>query len=283
MAKINGVEINHIIETLKQSLPLIDHHVQKIKNNNDPNDPIDKVMYEKLNNHLEQTKWMIPTLESINKNTVYFPVYVDMLALKEALENQSLIYSVELHPMWNDPIDEQKYPDVEPDYFQMKVFYSRYCMDGNGYHVGYEHVVFVANSIKKSNLKLSGIPYNLSPHVIDPTSFEIESKDCPPEDFPTFDSHETNCDVFKRSMLHTWNPAIEPFPDDCSCGCNDNWNGYTPPDNDFFESEIDNIIYYILHHNQLPEATFDGKTGEWSIGNQVTWKLGDPPNDDWVV
>lgn len=278
MATINGVNVKDIIAVLKHSLPILNNHRKSYKTfNNDRDRPIDAALYETFTKHIEQINWLIPTLESINKSTVYFPKFIDALALKDALERYLGENNVSYVPYWNDPTIDPFLTDTNPDYYILKFTIERVAMDGNGFHVGYEHCSFAAKTIKKSELKLSGIPYNLSPHCVNLDSFEIVNPIITPdEELPTIDSHDNDCDVFKRDLAFPWNPDNESFPDDCTCGCNDEWNGYTPPDDDFWWQEMEGVFYYIMNHNQLPDAVFNKDDGTWSIGDQVTWQVGDP-------
>lgn len=276
MATINGININDIITVLKHALPILDNHRESYKIfNNDRDRPIDAAMYETFTKHIEQINWLIPSLESINKSTVYFPKFIDALAMKDALENYYGIDKVTYIPQWNDSTIDPFLTDTNPDYYILKFTIERPAYDGNGYHVGYERCSFAGKTIKKSELRLAGIPYNLSPHVINTDSFEIINPITPDEEFPTIDSHDPNCAIHTDLPKdHNWDD--DPFPDECDCGCNDEWNGYTPPDSDFWYQEMENVFYYILNHNQLPDAVFDSETREWTIGNQITWKVGDP-------
>lgn len=283
MDYINGINIKGLINEIKHAIILQDKIRMDFISNPDKDDAINNAMIKTVEQHINGLHSTIKKLITLKANTYYNKMYVDAMALKEALETYgNPIDSVEWYPMWNDPNAESNYPDIPPDYFQMRLHYSRYAMDGNGFHIGYENVTFITNAIRKKDLKLYGIPYNLSEYVIDPESFEIESKDLPSNEFPNESNHESNCEVFQRSLLHPWNPKDEPFPDDCTCECNDNWNGYYQPEDDFFETELDCLINSILQ-SELPEAEFNPETSEWSIGDQVTWKVGDPPNDDWIV
>ena len=193
-------------------------------------------------------------------------MYVDAYAFIDACERFGSPFE------FGSPFDQILItePKNKKENAKLRIHYSNYAMNGYGYYVGYENIVFVTDCIKKSDLDLSGIPYMLSEYVIDPFKFEIESKDCPPEETPTFDSHDKNCKVHR----YRWNPEKNPYPDYCDCGCNENFEGYYPPDDDFFYLEINHLIHLILEDKHyIPEAIFDSEKREWSIGNQVIYTI----------
>ena len=283
MDYINGVSIKSVIETLARTEQLLNDSLTDEDCYANESFSETETIGEKHCYHCQATKSIeqitnqINSLQTLLPNTLYHNLYVDAYALKEALEQFGHpIGSVFIHECWNDETAELNPDQFPPDYYKMEVNYSRYTMDGNGYHVGYEDVVFVAKCIPKSNLKLHGIPYKLSPFVVNPDSFEIESKSLPPEELSYIDSHDSDCEVFKREEGNEWNPEEDHYPDDCTCYCNDFWNGYFPPDDDFFETEIDQIISSIIQ-SKLPVAEYNKESNEWSIGNQCNWKVGDPP------
>ena len=77
-----------------------------------------------------------------------------------------------------------------------------------------------------------------------------------------------------------------PYPEECSCGLNEFWEGYSHPDDDYFLTEIDQIIHSIIQGNTLPEAVFSNDDGNktWTIGDEVEYELGGESNDDvWIV
>jgi hypothetical protein len=277
MVFINGIKLDKVIEVLKKALPIIDNHRKSYEifnNDRDHDQPIDAAMLA-TNKYVDDINEIVSSFESINKSTLYFPMYIDALAMKQALEDDVGENNVEFIPMWNNPDDETDQMDNPPDYYILKFVIERMAMDGNGYHVGWERCSYAAKTIKKSELKLSGIPRNMSPHVILPDSFEIIQMIHPDEEYPTIDSHESNCAIHNELPKdHDWNE--DPYPDECDCGCNDEWNGYFPPDDEFWYSELDGLMHRIFHYNNLPDAVFNKDDGTWSIGDQVTWQVGDP-------
>lgn len=276
MDYINGVSIKQVIETLAKAEQLLNDSLTDEDCYVNEEDEITKkdCFHCQVNETINQLNNQINSIQTLLPNTLYNVTLVDAYALKEALESFGHpIGSVFIYPCWIDETAELNADLIPPDYYKMEVNYSRFSMNPHGYHIGYEDVVFVAKCISKSNLKLHGIPYKLSEFVINPDDFEIESKSLPDEELPDIDSHESDCEVFNRPEGDEWNPLEEPFPDDCSCDCNDFWEGYSHPDNDFFESEIDHIITSILQ-SKLPVAEFDSKERTWSIGYR-TWNMDD--------
>lgn len=237
-------------------------------------------MIEKLHDHINLINTQINEIKALRKNTLYCSVLIDCRALVDALNNfGNPIDSAEMIPIWecpNDPDNDIKVPIA----YQLQINYSRYAMNGDGYHVGYENVMFSADCIKKSSIHLSdGMPYNLSSYVVNPHAFTIESSECPPEELPTIDSHSSDCAIHTELPAdHDWD--LCPFPDECDCGINDHWSGYSPPDEDFFYAELESVIQTILSHKLLPEAEFNAETKEWSIGDEVIWEVGTPGIDD---
>ena len=223
-------------------------------------------------------------LNQINKNTVYPLTFVDAFALKEALENYgSPIESVDILPMWND--SNLNPDDSNPDYFIMVIYFSRFAMNGHGFHIGYENVTFNLKLYSKREMGLSGIPYNLS-HLVcipDVTQLEIVNRILPDEELPDESHHEKDCEVFQRSLLHPWNPENEPFPDDCTCECNDNWEVYSHPDDDFLYNEMESVFTLIMQYsiNDLPEAEFDSESRTWSL-NERKYTVGNEKDEWWI-
>lgn len=237
-------------------------------------------MIEKLHDHVNLINNQINEIKALRKNTLYCSVLIDCRALVDALNNFGHpIDSAEMIPIWecsNDPDNDIKVPIA----YQLQINYSRYAMNGNGYHVGYENVMFSVDCIKKKSIHLFGeMPYNLSSYVVNPHIFTIESSECPPEELPTINSHSSDCAIYTELPAdHDWD--LCPFPDECDCGINDNWNGYSPPDEDFFYAELASVIHNIIQNGNLPEAEFDNKSREWRIGNEAVWRIGETAYDD---
>lgn len=232
---------------------------------NDSIDTLDKIINKQLIN-------LIP-------NTIFAPLYVDIYAFKYTLEEfgQS-IDNVEIEYEYNDgEISDIYFPKDEILNCILKVYYSHYAMDGNGYHVGYENVLFTFQGINRMELGLTtGYPGNLSSWVINPTEFDVTILDLPNEDIIEYNNHDDDCEIFKDDDGNEIDTDIIKHDDvsqNCSCGLIDNWNGYYPPDNDFFYSEMENIVHYIMNNNKLPDATFDNETSTWNIANQISYKF----------
>jgi hypothetical protein len=231
---------------------------------------------------IESTEQITKPLKTINKNTFYPVLFIDAFAMKEALENYgNPIESVDILPMWHDSNKEPN--DANPDYFIMVIHYSRYAMNPNGFYIGYENVTFEMKLYTKKEFNLHGIPYNLSHLVCIPNCDQLEIVNCnlPDEELPDESHHESDCEVFNRSLLRPWNPEKEPFADDCTCGCNDEWEGYSHPDDDLFYQEMDSIFYIIMNGKTIPEAKFDATKSEWTLGDQ-SYVVGQPLDEWWL-
>ena len=204
-----------------------------------------------INEKIESLKEKINReFKKCNKNTIYNIQAIDAEALAITLETESNIDKVELNYFKND---------IDSDCCNLKIYYSRYAMDGNGSHVGYENIIFKLTGYKKSDFNLPGIPYIISEFIVFPDQIEIVARDLPKEEIPTFASHKFDCINYK---IHN--------PDDWEdCDCLDCFNGYYPPDDDFFYEEINYIINDAIEH--LPEAIFDdnGKDQIWILGSNV--------------
>jgi hypothetical protein len=229
---------------------------------------------------------LIKRIDDVDKNTIFNQTYIDAFALKQALENfGNPIEGVEINPVW---IDKRNLHLVEPGYpdsFEMIIKYSRYAMNPNGFHVGYEDVVFKMKLYDRNSIELYNYPTYLSHLVAIPSvsQLTIIETDFPPEELPDFDSHEFNCSTLNREEDEPdWNPIDDPFPDDCDCGCNDNWEGYSHPDEDFIFQDMDHIFYLLLnyHLNQIPEAEFNPDTRTWELGER-SYTVGTPIEDNY--
>lgn len=180
-------------------------------------------------------------LKPLDKNTINSIQFIDVESFCYTLTDQSNIDSISIEPTY----------DALGQVIGFSVFanYSRYTMDGNGYHVGYENVTYKWIAINKRQLEITGIPYLLSSWVVNPDSFEIESKDLPNNDIP---EHDPECE-FKDD------PNPNSF-DDCDCG--EFFEGYFQPEDDFFYSEMN----HILEQCDWIEAEFNSDTREWTLG-----------------
>ena len=91
------------------------------------------------------------------------------------------------------------------------------------------------------------MPYLLSSWVVNPNEYEIINKDLPDEEEPI---HNDDCE-FKD----------DPDSFD-NCDCAEFWEGYYPPDDDFFYQEMESILEWA----NWVEAEFDPDTREWTLG-----------------
>jgi hypothetical protein len=190
---------------------------------------------------------LISHLKPLNRNTIHHVQWIDVESFCYSLGKTGQINSIEIQPIFSGPNPEQ--PNSEPPIgFNILVTpTSRFAMDGNGFHVGYETVTYKWKAYSKRELNIGGLPYLLSSWVVNPNEFEIESKDLPDEENPI---HNDDCE-FKD----------DPDSFD-NCDCAEFWDGYYPPDDDFFYEEINSI----LESTNWVEAEFDPDTREWTLG-----------------
>jgi hypothetical protein len=198
-------------------------------------------------------------LKPIAKNTINSIQFIDVESFCCTLGKQSNIDSIEIKPTWNFKNDDWNPDDDEnkPIGYDIFVKYSRYTMDGNGYHVGYENVTFIWKAISKRELGITGIPYLLSSWVVNPDEFEIHLKDLPANDIP---EHDPDC-IYKAE-------------DFANCDCADSFEGYFRPEDDFFYQEINNT----LEQCEWIEAEFNSDEREWTLGN-VSYNLNEFENE----
>ena len=191
-------------------------------------------------------------LKPLNKNTISHIQYIDVEAFAYSLGKSGHVESIDIEPIYNDPDSEPLNPELNPHLnsepvigFKVFVKTSRYAMDGNGFHVGYEVITYKWKAYSKRELGITGIPYLLSAWVVNPNEFDIESKDLPCEDVP---EHESDCE----------------FKDDdfTNCECAEFFEGYWHPEDDFFYQEINSI----LESCKWTNAEFDSETREWTLG-----------------
>lgn len=250
-------------------------------------DDLDEIKYKA--NEVDKIDKLIKKLNGVNKNTIFNQTYIDAFALKEALEKYgNPIEGVEIWPIWNDETlswNELVNNPPKPDSFEMRIKYSRYAMNPNGFHVGYENVTFRLKLYDRNSIDLYNYPTALSHLVAIPSTSQLEiiETDFPSKELPDIDSHDSKCSVFNREEGEPdWNPIDDPFPDDCDCGCNDGWEGYNPPDSDFLYQDMDHIFYLLLnyHLNNIPEAEFNPNTRTWELGER-SYTVGTPIEDSY--
>jgi len=188
-------------------------------------------------------------LEPLAKNTVNSIQFIDVESFCYTLGKRSDIHSIQIEPIWMDDNDQHN-SNYHIKGYSILAKYSRYTMDGMGYHVGYENVIFKWIAKSKRELGITGIPYLLSSWVINPNDFEIESKDLPENDNP---EHDSDCQYY----------GIENNKLDFdNCDCADMFEGYYQPDDDFFYEEMN----HILEQCDWIEAEFNSDTREWKLG-----------------
>jgi len=150
------------------------------------------------------------------KNTEYEVKAVDTIAFFETLT-------------------EKFYNKVSIDYVnknkQLKMIYSRYSMDQNGYHNGYEQYHIKWDIIKKDLLGIFGIPTSIFDTVIIPLNFEISK----------------------------------------IVGAERQWKNYYKPDEDFVYQEIEyflknEVLPDLLEAEFKTTKVSDGELRVWSIG-----------------
>lgn len=191
-------------------------------------------------------------------NTLFSVIFIDIYAVKEALENE---YNVD--NVWFD------YNEKNDGIESINFTYGRMAYNGTGYHVGYEEIQVSIKAYDRNELALYGIPMNLSNYVVNLNQYTIKNRSYPATEYPTIDSHLDNCPVLNRDEGNEWIPDEDHYPDDCDCGCNENWNGYYPPEDDFWHSELESLFSYL----SIPNAVFDAKLRQWEIGNQIAYQL----------
>ena len=190
---------------------------------------------------------LISHLKPLNRNTIHHVQWIDLESFCYSLGKTGQIQSIEIQPIFNGPNPE--HPNSEPPIgFTIHVTpTSRMAMDGNGFHVGWESVTYEWKAYSKHELGIAGLPYLLSSWVVNPNEYEIINKDLPDEEEPI---HNDDCE-FKD----------DPDSFD-NCDCAEFWEGYYPPDDDFFYQEMESILEWA----NWVEAEFDPDTREWTLG-----------------
>ena len=190
---------------------------------------------------------LISHLKPLNRNTIHHVQWIDLESFCYSLGKTGQIQSIEINPVFSGPNPEL--PNSEPPIgFTIHVTpTSRMAMDGNGFHVGWESVTYEWKAYSKHELGIAGLPYLLSSWVVNPNEYEIINKDLPDEEEPI---HNDDCE-FKD----------DPDSFD-NCDCAEFWEGYYPPDDDFFYQEMESILEWA----NWVEAEFDPDTREWTLG-----------------
>ena len=208
-----------------------------------------KCYYCQMKENIHNLSESMKTLNEYTPNTSNLVQLIDAEAFRVALEENISIESITCYPVFNDRSAELNYPDSEPDSFAIEATTSRYAMNGTGYHVGYETVTYKWIAIEKTQLGILGLPYLLSRWVIDPDQYEIITKNLPINEDPDPNlNHDDDCE-FKGQDFD-------------QCDCIEFWDGYYQPEDDFFYSEMNAIIFQLKY----PDAEFDSEMREWTLG-----------------
>ena len=244
MLEFNHGSINELINNLDKSIEL--HRLIPIyyPNCTCNNSETNKCFKCKSLEVIDDLDYFKSHLNPLNKNTIHHLQFIDLEAFCYSLGKTGHVESIEIQPEWNNGKSEEN--DQDPiTGFTIYATTSRYAMDGNGSHVGYETITYRWKAYSKRELGITGLPYLLSSWVVNPNEFEIESRELPAEDIP---EHDPECE-FKAE-------------DFCNCECAEFFEGYYPPDDDFFYQEIQSI----LESCNWIEAEFNGDTREWTLG-----------------
>jgi hypothetical protein len=250
MMDLNQSTINTILHDLNRTIHLHTHSLDFYPDClcNTP-EVIGKCFKCRTNEIIDDLSCLQSHLEPFAKNTINSIHFIDVESFCFTLNQQSNIDSISIEPVYLAP--EHEYnpddPNCRPIGYHIFAKYSRYTMDGSGYHVGYENVTFKWEAIDKTQLGISGLPYLLSRWVVNPDQYEIESKDLPPNEHP---EHDSDCE-FKHSTEFD------------NCDCADYFEGYYQPEDDFFYQEMD----CILEQCNWVEAEFNSEDRIWELGN----------------
>ena len=163
-------------------------------------------------------------------NTEYSVSFVDAEAFLQAL-GEEMGFDVIEQNLENIDINNK----AEVEEAKIKVEISRVAMDGLGYIVGHEVISIAWKAYLKSDLNIFGIPNitYLCNFVVAPKSYNIVDRFYPPEELAEDNDEE------------------EFF-------------GYTHPDDDFWYNEID----YLIENLNFPEAVFNSSERIWTLGYQ---------------
>jgi hypothetical protein len=251
MMNIDSNVIKQMIEDLNHSIALHTDSIENIhgdcyciENQNEI-----KCYHCRLEELINDLDCLKANLEPISMNTLHHVRLIDAEAFRYAMEHSGMIHSISCYPIFNDPNSELNYPEVKADSFAIDVKTSRFAMDGNGSHVGYEMVIYQWKAIRKADLNIyGGIPKLLSNWVIDPDNYEIIEKDLPEENKPI---HDDDCEFDQDDQTFD------------QCDCAEMFNGYSHPDDDFFYQNIQAIIDQLKY----PEAEFNANEREWTLGD----------------
>ena len=205
------------------------------------------------------------------KNNLYNSTYevkaIDAYALGYALANTSEIENVRIVK--------------DGEQYKLKFRYSHYAMNGYGEHIGYENVDFYLPCHEKAYYGISGVPYAISGLIVFLNQLEIESTECPDKEFPDKDSHDKNCAVHDEKF-DDWDWDEDPWNEECDCGLNEFWEGYIPPEWDYFYDTMDNVFHMIEEFVMLPNFEFDMETRTWNImDREFNIDKNEIPNIEW--
>jgi hypothetical protein len=250
--ELNQNVLNQIISDLDKSIKL---HTDGVSEDFHPNcicgtpEVTGKCYHCQMKEIVNDLDCLITNLKPLAKNTINHVQFVDAESFRYALESDGSIKQVKCYPIYNDgDLELDSIP--EPQSIAIDAITSRYAMDGNGSHVGYETVTFQWKAINKRQLGITGLPYLLSSWAINPNQYKIIEKDLPENEFPDpLLGHDDNCEFKGQSF------------DNCDCA--DFWEGYYQPEDDFHYQEMESILSLIKY----PEAEFDADEREWQLGD----------------
>jgi hypothetical protein len=251
MNYINSINISTLIEDIRKATVLIDSQLEQFKHclcfTFVDRKPDQMCLHCAIKSHTKRMNDYQTALQAINKNTIYFPRFIDIEAMAHAI-NTATDYKTEVSYRYDK---KGKIVGAE-----LHCRYSHYAMDGNGYHVGYEEVLFKLKGIEKSSLGIHSFPTVISAFVVNTEDVIIKVLSLPPEDKPTNESHRDDCPNRKRKRQNNWE----------ECDCLDFNEGYYPPDEDFFYQEWENIVYQAMKH--IPIAEFSNEPERvWTLGD----------------
>jgi len=243
--------------------------------------------YCKLIEAIDDLSCLKSHLNPLSKNVVNSIHFIDVESFCYSLGSQGHVDSIDIQPKWKDDPDpnsdhipdQTPDPDQKPIGFDIFVTTSRYAMDGNGSHVGYEVITYRWKAYSKRELGITGIPYLLSSWVVNPNEYKIDHGDLPPEDVPEHDSDcefkqtewivrvynqdkeidtwtidrnrnsieatkeaESDIDKLDSEKFTDWTLKRDDELDFSNCECAEFFEGYWHPEDDFFYQEMESSL-----------------------------------------
>lgn len=255
MMELNQTTINTMVKELEQSID--EHIIAKdmffTNCNCSTTNQIGECFSCRVNKVIESLRITINWLKLFTKNTMNVIEFIDLEAFCYTLNEIDQIEKLWIEPVFNEGNES----DTNYDSIVIFAKTSRYTMDGQGCHVGYENVIYKWEAISKDELEITGIPKLLSNWVVNPIRYDIFHKDFPEEDVP---EHQMDCDHDDQEFLN--------------CGCADMFEGYMHPDDDFFYQDMNHII----EQCNWIEAEFDPDHRIWFLGN-ISFNIESYQND----